>query len=238
MRATTSTTTDKCNAIQKADEYQSQMPFQQQATPSLPTLNVPLEPLLFYLRDHELYYTALSGPRYNEYALFIDIHEWDLSATTTFYQYLKLIKAYRTLLHSLTKKLMLIILPTGYIETCRFFDVFTYWKDYDPSVLQFVQKIIPDVHICLHDYISYQMRFFASPYQAQRCIQNTCLQLAHFKDNCFCQQIAHYDVTCTIFRRHTLCNTINYQNSNEDTVSSVSSQKPEDFQDSQDPYEL
>ena len=136
---------------------------------------------------------------------------------------------------------MLIILPTGYIETCRFFDVFTYWKDYDPSMLQFVQKVIPNVHICLHDYISYQMRFFTSPYQAQRCIQNTCLQLAHFKDNCSCQKIAHYDVTCTIFRHQVLCNTNNLQNSDEDTVSSAASSsppKPEDFQDSQDPYEL
>ena len=55
------------------------------------------------------------------------------------------------------------------------------------------------------------MRFFISPYQAQRCIQNTCLQLAHFKDNCSCQQIAHYDVTCTIFRQQALCNTLNCQ---------------------------
>jgi len=34
--------------------------------------NYPHEPLLFYLRDYELYYTAFCGPRYNEYAIFID----------------------------------------------------------------------------------------------------------------------------------------------------------------------
>jgi len=129
-----------------------------------------LLPLLFYLRDHELYYTALSGPRYNEFIIFIDFHEWDLSATSSFYQYLKIIKAYQALVHSITMKPILIILPTGYIETCRFFDVFTYWKHYDPCILQFVQKVIPDVHICLRDNFSYQMRFLTSPSQAQRCI--------------------------------------------------------------------
>jgi len=37
--------------------------------------NYPHEPLLFYLRDYELYYTAFCGPRYNEYAIFIDYQE-------------------------------------------------------------------------------------------------------------------------------------------------------------------
>ena len=46
---------------------------------------VPLDPLLFYIRDYELYYTALSAPRYNEYAIFIDYHEWELSATCLLY---------------------------------------------------------------------------------------------------------------------------------------------------------
>jgi len=132
---------DKGKASQKAEDYQLQVPIQnpftpfpykKQTIPSSSTYRVPLDPLLFYLRDHELYYTALSGPRCNEFAIFIDFHEWDLSATTSFYQYLKIIKAYRALLHSITMKPILIILPTGYIETCRFFDVLTYWKDYDP----------------------------------------------------------------------------------------------------------
>jgi len=79
---------DKGKAVQQAEDYQLQ------ATPSCSTYRVPLDPLLFYLRDYELYYTALSGPRYNEFAIFIDFHEWDLSATTSFYQYLKIIKAY------------------------------------------------------------------------------------------------------------------------------------------------
>ena len=67
--------------------------FTQTHYPSMPDKNLPFEPFLFYIRDHELYYTALSGPRYNEYAIFIDYHEWELSATCSFYQYLKIIKA-------------------------------------------------------------------------------------------------------------------------------------------------
>ena len=31
---------------------------------------VTLDPLLFHIRDHEPYFTAYSGPRYNEYAIF------------------------------------------------------------------------------------------------------------------------------------------------------------------------
>jgi len=46
---------------------------------------VPIDPLLFYIRDHELYYTACHGPRYNEYAIFIDYHEWYLSANMSFF---------------------------------------------------------------------------------------------------------------------------------------------------------
>jgi len=168
--------------------------------------NIPLDPLLFYLRDHELYYTAPSGPRYNEYAIFIDHHEWELSATCSFYQYLKIIKAYQALLQTITMKPILVILPTGYIETCRWFDRFTYWKDYDPCILQFVQKVIPDVHIFPHDYFSYQLQFLQSSTQAQRCIQNTCLQIVHYKVNyevhCTCQISAHYDFTCTLLHKY------------------------------------
>jgi len=74
-------------------------------TPQMSTFlykNIPMDPLLFYIRDHELYYTALHGPRYNEYAIFIDYHEWYLSANMSFYQYLKIIIAYRSLLQTLT----------------------------------------------------------------------------------------------------------------------------------------
>ena len=35
----------------------------------------PHEPLLFYLRDHELYYTSFYEPRYNENVIFIDYQE-------------------------------------------------------------------------------------------------------------------------------------------------------------------
>ena len=179
-------------------------PFITSFSPQMSSL--PLDPLLFYLRDHELYYTTFSGPRYNEYAIFIDYHEWELSATCSFYQYLKIIKAYQALLQTITMKPVLVILPTGYIETCRWFDIFTYWKDYDLCVLHFVQKVIPDVHICPHDYFSYQLRFWNSSTQAQRYIQNTCLQIVHYKvnyeANCTCQIIAHYDIICTLIQKY------------------------------------
>jgi len=37
--------------------------------------NHPHDPLLFYMGEHELYYTTLCTPRYNEYAILIDYHE-------------------------------------------------------------------------------------------------------------------------------------------------------------------
>ena len=102
---------DEDKAIQITATSQSQIPMQNHFT--LQMSNIPLDPLLFYLCDHELYYTALSGPRYNEYAIFIDHHEWELSATCSFYQYLKIIKAYQALLQTITVKPILVILPTG-----------------------------------------------------------------------------------------------------------------------------
>ena len=167
---------------------------------------IPLDPLLFYIRDYELYYTALSAPCYNEYAIFIGYHEWELSATCLFYQYLKIIKAYQALLQTITMKPVLVILPTGYIETCRWFDIFTYWKDYDPCVLHFVQRVIPNVHICPHDYFSYQLRFMHSAFQARCCIHNTCLQMVHFNNNHkaqrACQIATHYDFICTLSQKY------------------------------------
>ena len=191
---------DNDKAVQIAEASQLQSPIQNHFTPQMSSL--PLDPLLFYLRDHELYYTALSGPRYNEYAIFIDYHEWELSATCSFYQYLKIIKAYQVLLQTITMQPILFVLPTGYIETCRWFDIFTFWKDYDPCVLHFVQKVIPDVHIYPQDYVSYQLRFLSSATQAQCWIQNSCLQIVHYKRNCTCQSIAHYDVTCTLLHKY------------------------------------
>ena len=91
-------------------------------------------------------------------------------------------------------------------RACRWFDRFTYWKDYDPCILQFVQKVIPDVHICPHDYFSYHLQFLQSSTQVLQCIQNTCLQFVHYKVNyeghCTCQRSAHYDVTCTLLHKY------------------------------------
>ena len=63
--------------------------------------NHSFEPLLFYLSYHELYSTSFAGPRYNEYAIFIDYHEWYLSKDLPFYQHLKIIQAYRTFLQDI-----------------------------------------------------------------------------------------------------------------------------------------
>jgi len=222
-------------------------PLTQAQCLSMPDKNLPLDPCRFYLRDHELYYTALNGPRYNEYAIFIDFHEWYLSANSSFYEYLKIIKAYRSLLQSINNHPVLIVLPTGYVETCRFFHIFTYWKPYDAYVIHFVQKVIPDVHICLHDFLSYHTRFFTTTLQVQHIIPRTCVQMSHHDHNCICHQITHYDIHCCILqayaRRISLQQKIlNKQtNSDDDTISSASSSsppKPEAFQDSQDPYEL
>ena len=59
--------------------------------------NYPHEPLLFCLRDHELYYISFYGPRYNGSAIFIDYQEWYNYAKIPFYNCFKIIKAYQAL---------------------------------------------------------------------------------------------------------------------------------------------
>lgn len=114
--------------------------------------NHPHEPLLFYLRDQELYYTSFAGPRYNEHAIYIDYQEWYLSKEIPFYQYLKIIKAYRTLLQDLNNHPVLVVMPTGYIETFRYYQQqCTYWTTYELHIFEFVTKMIPDIHICPFD---------------------------------------------------------------------------------------
>ena len=92
---------DKGRGLQRTEDDQLLVSTQNQFLPltqtqclSMPDKILPFDPFLFYLRDHELYYTALSGPRYNEYAIFIDFHEWYLSANISFYQYLKICLLY------------------------------------------------------------------------------------------------------------------------------------------------
>jgi len=84
------------------------------------------EPLLFYLRDHtdELHFTTFKGPRYNEYAIFIYYDQRLSSSWTSFYSYLKILKFYRALLQEFHRHLVLIVTPTGYIQTLRFYGVF------------------------------------------------------------------------------------------------------------------
>ena len=83
---------------------------------SLQLPNFPHEPLLFYFRDHELYYTSFYGPRYNENAIFIDYQKWYSSSEISFYSYLKLIKAYQKLVQDVNNHPVLIVMPTGSVS--------------------------------------------------------------------------------------------------------------------------
>ena len=110
------------------------------------------EPLLFYLRDHELYYTSFAGSRYNEYAIFIDFHEWRTSSEIPFYQYLRLLNAYKNLIQEINNHSLITIIPTGFFETIRFYnDYFCVWNNYEPYVLNFITKYFPDSHLCSLD---------------------------------------------------------------------------------------
>jgi len=91
--------------------------------------NYPHKPLLFCKRDNELYYASFCSSRYNEYAIFIDYHEWYFSAGIPFYYYLKIVKAYRPLLQDLNQRSVLILAPTGYVESLRFYrEYIECWK--------------------------------------------------------------------------------------------------------------
>ena len=103
---------DKCKSLQ-LDGNCNFIP-----TPNLIQMtNYPHKPLLFYLRDHELYYTSFYGPRCNESAIFIDYQEWYNYVEISFYQYLKIIKAYHVLVQDVNNHPVLIVTPTGYIES-------------------------------------------------------------------------------------------------------------------------
>ena len=113
------------------------------------TINYSLEPLLFYLRDNDLYFTSFARLQYNEYAIFIDYQEWYLSKEIPFYQYLTRIKVYKTLLQDINNHPVLIVMPTDYIENVRYYyHYFNYWTAFEHHIFRFVTKIIPDVHIC------------------------------------------------------------------------------------------
>jgi len=154
----------------------------------LPTSkNYPHEPLWFYICDNELFHTSFYDARYNEYAIFIYYHEWYVSGSIPFYQYLKIVNAYRSLLQDLNQHLVLIVAPTRYVETLRYHqDYFEYWKSFEPHILQFIQKIIPDVHTFPHDYLSFQTHYL-SPTTTIKVIQTfhtSCLQFSREGFHC------------------------------------------------------
>jgi len=76
-----------------------------------------------------------------------------------------------------------VILPKGQLSplSLRFFgDYVEYWKHYEPYILHFAQKVIPDVHICSHDYFGLQTCFLSITTQAKilSSFTNTCLQIS------------------------------------------------------------
>ena len=119
---------------------------------SIQLTNFPHQPLLFYLRDHELYFTSFYRPRYNESAIFIDYQEWYSSDEISFYGYLKLIKAYQTLVQDVNNHLVLTIMPTAYINYFKWsHNQFESWTAFEPYIFKFASKVFPDVHFYLVD---------------------------------------------------------------------------------------
>ena len=136
-----------------------------------------------------------------------------------FFQYLKIISAYRSLLQTVNKHPVVIILATGYVESWRLFrhyssgkNYLTYWKDHELHILRFVLKVIPDAHICPLDFLSYQMQFFSTISQLQIYMQKTCLQISHFASQCAyhhlsycsCYQLSHYELQCKILQNYAI----------------------------------
>ena len=105
--------------------------------------------------------------------------------TIPFYQYLKIVKAYQSFLQNINQHLVLIIPPTRHVDTLRYHrEYFEYWKSFEPYLHQFVQKIIPDVHICPHDYLSFQTRYL-SPTTTSKVIQAFHASCLHFSSKAF-----------------------------------------------------
>jgi len=125
------------------------------------------EPLLFYFRDHtvELHFTTFKGPWNNQYAIYIYYDQWLSSSWTSFYSCLKILKFYRALLQEIYGHPVLVMIPTGYIQTLRFYVVFIidYWQSLDQHIIQFIQRVIPDAHFCPAN----QHQFFYSKKSSQ-----------------------------------------------------------------------
>lgn len=114
------------------------------------------ESLIFYFRDqdNELFIITLKGPRYNEYAIFISYDKWQSSSWLSFYSHLKTLKFYQTLLQEFHGHPVLVVIPTGYIQTLRFPKYYlktNYWIPLDDRILQFIHQVFPDAHICPAD---------------------------------------------------------------------------------------
>ena len=132
-----------------SEQFHTNLTMNTNDSNSIQLSNFPHEPLLFYLRDHELYYTSFYGPRYNETAIFIDHQEWYNSSEISFHSYLKLIKAYQTLVQDVNNHPVLIVMPTGYINYFKWFrQRLEYWTAFEPHIFNFVSKMFPDVHFC------------------------------------------------------------------------------------------
>ena len=154
--------------------YDNSSPSSSQNHP-YPCSCFPLDPILFYLRDYDLYYTSFAGSRYNEYAIFVDFREWQVSGNLPFYNYLKIIKAYKSLLQILNSHPVLIIIPTGCLETIRYYnDYFITWIAYDQQAIQLVTKFFPDSHLCpLDQFLASDSNDDLYKYSSSSCISFT-----------------------------------------------------------------
>ena len=124
-----------------SEQFHTNLTMDTNDSNSIQLPNFPHEPLLFYLRDHELYYTSFYGPRYNETAIFIDYQEWYNSSEISFCSYLKLIKAYQTLVQDVNNHSVLIVMPTGYINYFKWFRKhLEYWTTFELIFSDLFQK--------------------------------------------------------------------------------------------------
>ena len=68
---------------------------------------------LFYIRNYELCFIVLKGPRYNDYVILMKYNQCTSNPHSSFYEYLKIIKAYISIFQELHGHLELIIIPTA-----------------------------------------------------------------------------------------------------------------------------
>jgi len=73
-------------------------------------------------------------------------------------------------------------------------------ENFEPYVLQFIQKVIPDAHICAHDYLNFQTCFLSPTNMTKvlHAFQATCLQFSSTGLHChFLAQFTSQNIKLT-----------------------------------------